>query len=130
VEAVEKGETLYLRFKDGTIFQRGSSRIQTGAQAALERIAKAAKATPEAMLRFDAHTDAVRAEHKGERKDTWTLTGEQGIELVRAFQRMGVDPSRLAYASYGQFKPIASNETEEGRTQNRRIEVVVRREFR
>jgi chemotaxis protein MotB len=128
--ADSKDETLILRFKDGSLFQKGSSRIQPAGRASIERLAKAAKATPEATVRFDVHTDAVRAEHQGERKDTWGLTQEQGLELVRAMQKLGVDPSRIAYVSFGQFRPIASNETEEGRAKNRRVEVVVRRDFR
>jgi chemotaxis protein MotB len=45
--------------------------------------------------------------------------------VVRALQEKGVDPTKLAAAGYGEFQPIAGNDTPEGKSLNRRIEIVL-----
>ena len=55
----------------------------------------------------------------------WELSTARALAVVRYLQENGVDPSRLAGAGYGQYQPIAPNDTAEGRSQNRRIEIVL-----
>ena len=50
---------------------------------------------------------------------------ERALAVVRALQAQGVDPTRLAAAGYGEFQPIAANDTPEGCSLNRRIEIVL-----
>lgn len=120
---LSKEDEVTVRFKDGALFLRGSSRFHAGARASLERIASAIKASGNISVRVDVHTDAVRPQEGLEIRDTWSLTEAQGAQIVRGLGDLGVDPSRLSYASFGQFRPIASNETAEGRAENRRVEI-------
>jgi chemotaxis protein MotB len=125
VELLSKDAELLVRFKDGALYAKGSAKLVPSSKPTLERLAKAIKTSPDNPLRIEVHTDAVRAQEGGERKETWTLTEEQGLGLVRSLQKDGVDPSRLSYTSFGQFKPMASNDTEDGRSSNRRVELIV-----
>lgn len=107
---------LRLRFKDGALFTRGATKLVPASKGTVERLAAALKSTTGAIA-IHVHTDAVKAQ------DGWSVTDEQGAALVRAVQKLGVDPSRLSYTSFGQYRPMSTNDTEEGRAENRRIEV-------
>jgi chemotaxis protein MotB len=55
----------------------------------------------------------------------WELSADRATNVVRHLQTQGVDPSTLAAEAFGQYHPIASNETPEGRRKNRRINIVI-----
>jgi flagellar motor protein MotB len=117
IEAKDNG--IVVRFKDGVLFARGSSKLQNASKGTIERTAAAIKASEGSPIKIEVHTDAVRSQ------DTWALTDQQGAALVRALQKLGVDPSRLSYTSFGQYRPLQTNDTDEGRTENRRVELLV-----
>ncbi len=117
IEAHDGG--LRLRFKDGALYTRGATKLAASSKATVDRLAASLKAAAGANIAILVHTDAVKAQ------DGWSVTDEQGAALVRALQKLGVDPSRLSYTSFGQYRPMSTNDTEEGRAENRRIEVLV-----
>ena len=55
----------------------------------------------------------------------WELSAERATNVVRHLQTLGIDPSTLVAEAFGQYHPIASNETPEGRRKNRRINIVI-----
>jgi chemotaxis protein MotB len=55
----------------------------------------------------------------------WELSANRATNVVRHLQTLGVDPSTLVAEAFGQYHPIASNETPEGRRKNRRINIVI-----
>ena len=55
----------------------------------------------------------------------WELSADRATNVVRHLQTQGVDPSTLVAEAFGQYHPIASNETPEGRRRNRRINIVI-----
>ena len=55
----------------------------------------------------------------------WELSADRATNVVRHLQTLGVDPSTLVAEAFGQYHPIASNETPEGRSKNRRINIVI-----
>jgi chemotaxis protein MotB len=55
----------------------------------------------------------------------WELSSARAAAVVRLFIQFGVDPLRMASIGYGEYKPIASNETEAGRNKNRRVVIVI-----
>jgi chemotaxis protein MotB len=101
------------------LFARGSSRLQPTSKGTIERLAAAIKASESSALRIEVHSDAVKSQ------DSWALTDQQGAALVKALQKLGIDPSRLSYTSFGQYRPVATNDNEEGRAANRRVEIWV-----
>jgi len=56
----------------------------------------------------------------------WDLAGARAASAVNYFVSQGVDPTRMVASSRGEFDPIASNDTAEGRAQNRRIQIILR----
>ena len=55
----------------------------------------------------------------------WELSADRATNIVRHLQTLGLDPSMLVAEAFGQYHPIASNETPEGRRKNRRINIVI-----
>jgi chemotaxis protein MotB len=56
----------------------------------------------------------------------WELGAARAVNVVRFLQReSGIDPLRLSAVSYGQYRPIATNKTEQGKAKNRRIEIIL-----
>ena len=72
-------------------------------------------------LSVEGHTDDV-----GTEESNLILSENRAAAVVEAIVAGGIDKSRLSKAGYGESKPIADNSTEEGRAQNRRVELVKR----
>lgn len=123
-ELTAKDDVLTIRLKDGVLFTKGSSKLAQTSKATIDRLAAALKAAPDGPIRVEVHTDSVRPQD-GDSRDTWALTQQQGLSLVTALAKAGVDPSRLSYTSFGQYRPIATNDTAEGRAENRRVELLL-----
>lgn len=123
-EIFAKDDVLTIRLKDGLVFTKGSSKLAQTSKATLDRLAVALKAAPDGPIRIEVHTDSVRPQD-GDSRDTWALTQQQGLTLATALAKAGVDPSRLSYTSFGQYRPIATNDTAEGRAENRRVDLLL-----
>ena len=78
-------------------------------------------------IRVEGHTDNVPIGPVLARtfKSNWELSVARAASAVRFMSENGVDASRLSAVGYGEFSPIASNDSADGREQNRRVEVVL-----
>ena len=105
----------------GGAFAAGSAALRPEAAAALDAVAAAAGVDPAAQVRIVGHTDA-----SGDPRANQELSRRRA-EAVRTFliERFGLDPARLTAEGMGSAAPIASNETAEGRRENRRVEITL-----
>ncbi len=71
-------------------------------------------------MRIEGHTDSV-----GTRPYNLALSQRRAQSVVEYLVNKGIDPTRLSSQGFGMEKPIASNKTEEGRSQNRRVEMII-----
>ncbi len=113
------GEVKLVRQLD---FQAGSGEIDPGSYPVLDDIAQLLRASPEIqLLRIEGHTDNV-----GPTEDNEILSKERA-DAVREYliKRGGIAPERLISVGFGARRPIATNDTAEGRARNRRVEVHV-----
>ncbi len=111
-------DVLTVTFKSDYLFAVNSSTLLPGAQSELQRVATVIRQYPETNIQIAGHTDSTGSE------DTNRRLSEQRAESVKtALIGMGVNPSRLTTLGYGESRPVASNNTEGGRQQNRRVEV-------
>jgi chemotaxis protein MotB len=78
-------------------------------------------------IRVEGHTDNVKVGGALARAfpSNWELSAARAINVARYLQRLGVDPALLSAAAYGEHRPVSENDTAEGRTKNRRIEIVL-----
>jgi chemotaxis protein MotB len=105
-------------------FESGSAGLRRSSEDAVERLARVLKNRTE-MLRIEGHTDNVPI-HNAQFHSNWELSTGRAMELIRVFiVQYKMEPWRLAAAGYGEYHPIDSNQTPEGRGHNRRVDIVV-----
>jgi chemotaxis protein MotB len=75
-------------------------------------------------VRVEGHTDD-RPIVSGRYKSNWELSSARAIGVMTALMGAGIPPERVSLAGYGEYRPIAPNTSEDGRKQNRRVDLVV-----
>jgi outer membrane protein OmpA-like peptidoglycan-associated protein len=103
-------------------FDAGEVALTPESAAALDAIATTLNAYPNVTIRLDGHTDNV-----GERAANVDLSLARANAVARLLSERGVDPARMTTAGLGPDRPIAANDTEQGRAANRRLELTVTR---
>ena len=80
---------------------------------------------PKVQIYVVGHTDSLNI-HTAKFQDNWTLSTERANAIVRVFRdSYKVDPARLLAGGRSKYGPVASNATKEGRTMNRRIQIIL-----
>jgi chemotaxis protein MotB len=123
--ALEMGrDGLVISLREAGFFASGSATPKPEAMPTLEAIAKRLGATPY-DLRIEGHTDNMPI-HTAEFDSNWELSSARATHIARLFLEMkALPPDRLAAAGYAEFHPVATNDTPEGRAENRRVDLVV-----
>jgi chemotaxis protein MotB len=125
VELMELRGKTTVKMKDKILFASGSATIGTDGRAALRKVAEALRGLQGKTVRVEGHTDNVPTGTSGPFPSNWELSSARALAVVHFLQENGLDPTRLSSAGYAEFQPIASNETPEGKSLNRRIEIVL-----
>ena len=76
-------------------------------------------------FRIDGHTDSVDVDPNGPWEDNWQLSMERSRAVLRYLSAIGINDRRFVIAGLADTQPVASNETEEGRALNRRVDIVI-----
>ncbi|MBI4056288.1 MAG: OmpA family protein [Elusimicrobia bacterium] len=103
------------------LFDLGSVQMKKAAFPILNSIAQELAKLPNDIV-IEGHTDNVRVVG-GRYASNWELSMARAYSIIRFFEKAGIDSKRLSGIGYGENRPVANNNTEEGRTRNRRIEV-------
>jgi len=125
IELSELKGRMTVNLKDKILFASGSAKVGKEGQAALAKIAEALKGVQGKIIRVEGHTDDVPVQGGTFFPSNWELSLARAMAVVRALQDAGVDPTVLSAAGYGQYQPIAPNDSPENRSLNRRIEIVL-----
>jgi chemotaxis protein MotB len=124
IELSELQGRMTVKLKDKILFASGSATLGREGRGALAKVAAAFKDLKDRVVRVEGHTDD-RPIGKAGFDTNWELSAARSLAVVRFLQDQGVDPAKLAGAAYSQYRPVAANDTAEGRSQNRRIEIVL-----
>ena len=112
---------------DRILFDSGSTTIKPAGGEALRKVAAVLRTVKDRQILVAGHTDAV--DIRGELSKTfptnWELSAARATTVVRFLEDAGVDPSNLGAAGFSKFQPVADNTSESGKSQNRRIEIVL-----
>ena len=120
-----------VRFKSDAAFAPGSADLTANGKRAVERLATilASKAGAGFELMVAGHTDGTPISKsstiKAGHKDNWHLSAHRAIAVGKVLQGNHVHPKRMAMVGYADQRPVASNASDAGRAQNRRVEVLV-----
>ncbi len=119
---------LMVTFVDKILFDSGSVKIKPEGQEVILRLAESFKNKPDQMIVVQGHTDDVQIGGAllAKYPTNWELSAARATAVVRFLQEKGgIEPERLTASGFSYYKPVASNEEEEGRKQNRRIEIML-----
>jgi chemotaxis protein MotB len=105
------------------IFPSGAAALAPNASGVLEKLAEVLRDFPN-PVRVEGHTDD-RPISTALYPSNWELSSARAARVVEVLSRNGVDPTRLTVQGFGEFRPIASNATSEGRNANRRVLLVI-----
>ena len=103
---------------DAGDFQGKSATLTRQSETELEMLAGILNAYPAAKIRIEAHTDS-----SGNSDINMQLSTQQALAIQSFLKDRGIEAPRVAIAGRGQLKPLVANDTEEGRAQNRRVDV-------
>lgn len=123
VQVIVRRNEIVLRLSDNVVFASGTDEIQPAARSVLSHMAGELK-TRKVDIRVEGHTDD-KPIRTARFRSNWDLSTSRATAVVGDFAAAGIEPTRLSAAGYGEFHPIATNETPDGRAQNRRVDVVV-----
>jgi OOP family OmpA-OmpF porin len=104
----------------GILFDVGRSALKAASQASIERIAAVLTQYPQHQIVVEGHTDAT-----GSDELNLQLSRDRASAVRSALVAGGVDASKISAEGYGESRPVASNDSAEGRQQNRRVEIVI-----
>jgi len=119
---------LKVTFVDKILFDSGSVKIKPKGREVLLTLADSFKANQKQNIVVEGHTDDVQigAALQDRFPTNWELSTARATSVVRFLQEKGaIGPERLTASGFSFYKPVDTNETEEGRKQNRRIEIIL-----
>lgn len=111
---------------DRVLFDSGSAELLESARYSLQKVAEALNRDfPKNMIYIEGHTDNDPVT-SSDWPSNWELSTARATQVVHFLSEIaGVNPHRLAATGYGEYQPVTSNNTEEGRRENRRVEIVI-----
>jgi chemotaxis protein MotB len=115
---------LVISLREAGFFASGSATPKPETLPTLKQIAASLSRTPY-DLRVEGHTDNIRI-HTSEFDSNWELSTARATRIARTFLDLkAMPPERISAAGYAEFHPVASNSSETGRAENRRVDLVV-----
>ena len=116
---------VYISLNDNMLYKSGSYAISEAAGETLSKIAKIITDYSDYEVLVEGNTDNVPISKENIRNN-WDLSCQRASSVVQELQnRYGVNPSRMTAGGRGEFNPLADNTTPEGRTRNRRTQIII-----
>ena len=117
---------VYVSMENKLLFKSGSWEVGSEGKKALEQLGVVLAENPDIVVLIEGHTDNVPFSPKGALDSNWDLSTKRATSMVNILlQNKLILPQNLTAAGRGEFTPIATNKTSEGRAVNRRIEVIL-----
>lgn len=115
---------LLIRFPDSILFDSGRADLRPEGIQLLDRLEPVLAGLPN-PIRVEGHTDSVPI-NTYRYPSNWELSGARAGAVIRYLLSAGnIEPERFSIAGYAEYRPVATNQTAEGRRQNRRVDIVL-----
>jgi chemotaxis protein MotB len=124
LQMLERG--LVITVVGDVLFDSGKATIKPEAGNILNKVSKVLKENvPQLNVGIEGHTDNEPIMHSGW-KSNWELSAARALSVLHYLvDNQGMSPERVSAIGYGEYRPVASNDTKDGRQLNRRVEIVV-----
>jgi len=128
LEMMEKG--LVITVVGDLLFDSGKAKIRSEAYPVLDKVSSVLKENvPKLNVGIEGHTDDQPIRQSGW-KSNWELSTARALSVLHYLaNEKGISPTRLSAIGYGEYRPVASNDTKDSRQLNRRVEIVILPEF-
>lgn len=118
-------EGIRVTIKSPIMFDSGKADLRSGALPVLDELVKILIESPNAVV-VEGHTDRVPI-HTQQFPSNWELSTARAISVARyMFETGNMNPKRFNVAGYSEYHPVETNETQEGRQENRRVEILLK----
>ncbi|MFP3947711.1 MAG: OmpA family protein [Longimicrobiales bacterium] len=121
--SIDRGR-MVIQLPQDVLFPSGSATVGSDGGGTLREVGEALADLEDRQFQVEGHTDDVPISNE-RFASNWELSTARALSVVRLLVDAGADPENLSAAGYGEYQPVASNETPEGRRRNRRIEIVM-----
>ena len=127
IKIKEMKDGVNVNLSEDILFSSGSAKLNTSGQNVIIKVSEKLKDIPHQII-VAGYTDniPIRGSLTNFYPTNWELAGARAASVVRLLEKEGVESGKLTAVSYGENQPVSSNETAEGRSQNRRIEIHLR----
>jgi chemotaxis protein MotB len=123
---IQKNGKVYISLEEDLLFASGKYEVNSGGVTALNKLATALASQKNLEILVEGHTDSIPLSGSGLIKDNWDLSVMRATNVVKVLLKSpSLDPLQLTAAGRAEFVPLASNKTKEGRSANRRIEMIL-----
>ncbi|MBD3246626.1 MAG: OmpA family protein [Candidatus Omnitrophica bacterium] len=123
LEMAEKG--LVITFVAEVLFDSGKAQLRPQSLPILDKVVRILREeVPQNNIGIEGHTDNQPIKYSGW-KSNWELSAHRALSVLHYLEEQGISPNRMSAIGYGEFQPVASNDTDEGRQLNRRVEIVI-----
>ena len=123
VDVLEYSNVIVVNIKDSVLFDPESPLLKESYGDILLAVASAFQNFPDKIVRIEGHTAVFPSRRWA---SSWDLGAARAVAVARFFQeKAGMDPTRLVALSFGEYRPLASNDTAESRSKNRRVQIVL-----
>lgn len=117
---------VYVSMENKLLFESGSWAVGTNGKEAVRQLGTVLADNPEIAILIEGHTDNVPYTGNGQLSGNWDLSTKRATAIVNILrENASINPENLTAAGRGEYAPIATNTTAEGRAKNRRIEVIL-----
>jgi len=128
IEVIEEDDKLKVIFVDRILFDSGSAKLNDRGMELLQMMADPLKNNKDQNIVVEGHTDNIPLSPGLKKRfpSNWELSTARAAAVVRVFQEQaGIQPERLSARGYSFYRPVAPNTSQDGRHQNRRIEIIL-----
>lgn len=124
VEIIAGEEGVFVDIKEATLFDTGSAKIKDSGKRVLDELADMITDIENPIM-IEGHTDNVPI-NNAKYSSNWELSTARSISVVKYYtDKYNVTPGRMSAIGYGEYKPIAKNDTPEHRAMNRRVNILI-----
>lgn len=116
---------MLVKLPDNILFDPGKTDLKKEGQEALAQVTRILSGIEGRKFQVAGHTDNVPTGKNSKFRSNWELSSARALVVLELMVKEGMDPKRLSAAGYADVLPVATNDSDDGKKQNRRIEIVL-----